>query len=278
MTGIIAILFGVTGALLGRLLWRPLSAKYERDVKWLDETYHRLKPNPPDARMHVKRAYLVLGVLVLGTGLLLRNPVVPLALVLAAQFLPKIVAQGAWEKHRKLVNDQLPEAIHGIAGSVSAGMTLAQAVDRAAVRSPEPIRSEWRIMAGYWRMGADFETTLDEARGRLQLPDFNLLSSALLVNHRMGGDVTRTLEELAGALESISTMRREMRSATADGRMNIKVLTVAPFIMLGMTAFMQPRGVVLLFTTGLGQSIVVACVMMAGLGIMWASKIINANV
>lgn len=256
----------------------PLERLYESDIEWLRASLERLQPDPPDARVIVWRSYLGMLVLLLATSALLRNPVIPIALIAAFRAVPKIAMQNAWTRHRKTVNAQLPESIHTIAGSVASGMTLAQALQRAATRTPYPIRMEYKIMSSYWAMGADFETTLQDARDRLKLPDFNLLSSALLLNHRMGGDVTKTLEGLASALEGIEVMRREVVTATADGRMNIRVLTFAPFIMLGLTSFMEPEGVKLLFTTPQGQVILVVCVALASAGIVWASKIINADV
>ena len=62
-------------------------------------------------------------------------------------------------------------------------------------------------------------------RFKILLP---LFASAILVNQKLGGNISQTLDRLAGSLESIEHMRREVHAATSEGRTNIKVLAIAP--------------------------------------------------
>jgi tight adherence protein B len=165
-----------------------------------------------------------------------------------------------------------------MSSGVGSGMTLVQAIERLGERGPEPIRTEFRIMANYWQMGSDFGSTIEEAKRRLALKNFTLFASAILVNQRMGGNVTETLDRLADSLESLETMRRDVHAATAEGRTNIKVLAVAPFLMLGLVAFMDAGAVGMLFTTTIGLTLLAIAFAMAGTGTVWAWRVVNADV
>jgi Flp pilus assembly protein TadB len=73
-------------------------------------------------------------------------------------------------------------------------------------------------------------------------------------------------------------MRREVFAATSEGRMNIKVLVLAPFIMLGLSYIIVPDGVKLMFTTNEGWIAVGLAATLTALGALWGWKIVNADV
>ena len=209
---------------------------------------------------------------------LIPSPIVAVLFWLILFLAPKHVIEHKWEKRRQLIDEQLAPSVLHLSTSVAAGMTLAQAVERVSETAPEPIRTEFRIMTNQWKHGSDFSKTIEEAKRRLRLQNFNLFASALLVNQRMGGNVVDTLNRLAYSLQSIESMRREVRSATAEGRMNIKVLAVAPFIMLGIITLMDAEAVGLLFTTNVGWLILGVAFAFTATGTLWAWKIVNSDV
>jgi len=157
-------------------------------------------------------------------------------------------------------------------------MTLVQAIDRLAERSPDPIRTEFRIISNQWKMGADLIQSIEEAKRRLELPNFSLFSSALSINQQMGGNVVATLDRLGSSLESIHEMQHEIMSATAEGRMSIKVLAAAPAIMLFLIAFIDFEAVIMVFTEPFGRILLGIAGMLTAAGVLWAWKIVNADI
>ena len=157
-------------------------------------------------------------------------------------------------------------------------MTLIQAIERLAERGAAPIKTEFRIMANQWGLGSDFTAVIEEAKRRLGLQSFNLFASAVLVNQRMGGNVTDTLERLAHSLESIDSMQRDVHAATSEGRTNVKVLMIAPLIMLGLVEIMDHQAVALLFTTALGGVLLGLAAILTAIGAIWAWKVAHADV
>lgn len=275
---IIAAAFGFSGALLVYALRGRLLAKYERDVAWLEHLFWRFNPTPRSARPYVLgyycAAFALLGVMLF----VLVSTVFAVTVWSLVFFVPPWIADYMWARRKEEINDQLPGAVRKLSSNVGSGLSLAQAVERLSLRAPMPIRTEFFVISNYWKMGADFETSIEDAKRRLKLQNFTLFSSALVVNKNMGGNVTATLDRLAGSLESIAQMQREVHSATAEGRMNIKVLAIAPFVMLGMTYFMDAAAVALLFNTMLGQVILGVCLALTATGTWWAWKIVNSDV
>lgn len=274
----IAVLFGVAIGLLAFALRGPFRRRFEKDVAWLEHTFWRFSPTPRPARPYIMWGYIGAFALLVVLIALSSNVILSLAIWGVVIMLPRWYAARAWSKRREEIDEQLPDAVRQLSSSVGSGLSLAQAIERLAIRAQAPIRTEFYVIASYWKLGADFTTSIEDAKRRLGLANFDLFASALVVNHRMGGNVTDTLDRLATSLESIARMKREVHAATAEGRMNIKVLAVAPVIMLGLVSFMDAEAVGMLFTRTMGQLMLGFCITLTVIGTMWAWKIVDSDV
>ncbi|MBY0113965.1 MAG: type II secretion system F family protein [Phycisphaerales bacterium] len=275
---VISAMFGLALCLFVYGLREAILSRYYADVAWAEATAYRFSPERYDASRKIAMFYIALAVLLGLNVLFFPAPLVGVVFIVVLFFVPRMYVESAWRKRRALIDSQLPQAVAQMASSVASGMTLPQALERLADRADMPIRTEFRIMNNQWRAGSDLPSTIEEAKRRLALPNFNLFASALLVNQKMGGNVVQTLESLARSLESIDRMRREVYAATSEGRMNIKVLVLAPFIMLGLSYIIVPDGVKLMFTTDTGWIAVGLAVALTAAGALWGWKIVNADV
>lgn len=275
---LIAIGFGISGALLVYALRSNLQRRFELDKSWLEHTFWRFTPKPKPVETYVL-AYYAGALALLGVLLwLINHPLLAIAGWSVVIFIPRWVAASAWSRRKRVINSQLPGTVRQLSSSVGSGLSLAQAFERTSLRAPAPIRTEFYVIANYWKMGTDFATSMEEAKRRIDLQSFSLFASAVVVNQRMGGNVTATLDRLASSLEAIDRMQRDVYAATSEGRMNIKVMAAAPFLMLGLTSFMDRQAVVMLFTTFVGQLIVGGCIALTAVGTWWAWQIVKSDV
>lgn len=275
---VIAAAFGASAMLAVWSLRDLVLRRHQKDVGWLSHSIWRFTPEPIPAERYV--AWFYAGAAVLLFLLLLFMPNIPVALGIWAVLilLPRALIARAWAKRRKQIDAQLPAAVRQMSASVGSGLSLAQSIEHLAQRAEEPIRTEFQVMANYWKRGADYTATIEEAKRRLSLANFNLFASALIVNQRMGGNITKTLDSLAGSLESIDKMQREVHAATSEGRTNIKVLALAPLIMLGLISLMDAGAVAMLFTQSLGHMILAVAGALTATGTYWAWRIVHADV
>ena len=197
---------------------------------------------------------------------ILPSAILAVLLWLASWFLPSLLVSWAWKRRLAKIDPQIPQSVSTLANSMRAGLTLVQAITRLAEQAPEPIRSEFRIMANQYAFGADMETVIRNAKARLNLPNFSLFASALLLNREMGGDISETLTRISQSLDKLREMRKTVEAHTSEGRTNIKVLLVAPIFMLAVMSFVMPRGVRLLFTTVPGWAVLTIAGALAGAG------------
>lgn len=274
---VIAVLAGISLAAFAWCLSPILLGQFRRDVRYLEHAIWQFTPEPYDGRKHVLIFYAAWLVAI---GVMIFFLPWPATILFGGILLwmPRQVIAMKWEKRRKMIDLQLGPAVLQMANNVASGMTLSQAIERVAERVEQPIKTEFAVMANYWRHGAELSSAIDEARRRLQLPNFNLFASAVLVNQKMGGNVVDTLERLGQSLGSIQKMKEEIYAATSEGRANIKVLSIAPVIMTGMVAVMDYEAVVMLFTRPMGWAVLAVAAGLTAAGTLWAWRIMNAAV
>jgi len=275
------ILSVLSGAAVGLAVWAGrgyLAERIRRDVQWLEHSAWRLSPKAVDGRKYVGMWYVAMFAVMLPLAVLVFPvPIIGLGLWLAVWLVPQQVFQRKWARRRTRIEAQLPAMARRLAAAVGAGLSQAEAIGQLADEAPEPICHEFQIMARQWELGNDMNTCLDEAARRLELPNFRMFASALILNSRMGGNLVQTMERLAASLESIAEMRQEVKAATAEGRANIKVLLIAPFLMLVIITFIDRKSVVELLTTLTGWLFLLPAAVLTAIGYLWARSMMKRS-
>ena len=278
MPVLVALLAG-TAALLLALASPPLLRRLvERDTAWIERVAARFTPGAVPVRRYAT-VYLAVRLVVLVALLwLLPSAIAAIGLWALLLVLPGQLVEVAWERRRRRIDEQMPAAIAGIANHVSAGLTLVQSLERSAEHAPEPIRTEFRIMANRYGHGASLDEVLLDAKERMALPNFNIFASALLLNREMGGDVAVALDRISHSLSRLQEMQQTIKAATSEGRTNIRVLLLAPAAILLLLYAMDPEGVALLFQTPQGMGVLAAAALLTLLGALWARQIIGKDI
>ena len=274
----IAAMIGVAVICLVWGLRAYLLRRYEKDLAWIAQTALRFTPDPVDARAWAIGYYAGFSLLLVGLVFIAPNPIFAVGFWLVLLWVPRIVVEWLWQRRRRRIDLQLPAAIAALANSLRAGLTLVQAIQRLADNAPDPIRSDFRIMANRYAFGASLEATIREAKERLDSQNFNLFASALLLNREMGGDIAETLSRISQSLDKLHQMRQTVEAHTSEGRTNIKVLLVAPVILLLMMSTADAEGVMMLFTTSQGYAVLLVAGLFIGTGVYFAAKITRQDI
>lgn len=266
---VVLLIWGLRGYLLGR---------YQQDFAWITRTSLRFSPEPIDARSWTIGYYVGFSLLLALLLAFAPNPVVAFVLWLVLLSLPRIVVEMLWNSRRRKIDRQLPAAVSSMSNSIRAGLTIVQAVQRLAENAPEPIRTDFRVMANRYSYGASLDATLNEAKERLASPNFNLFASALLLNREMGGDISETLTRISMSLDKLHQMRQTVKAHTSEGRTNIKVLLVMPVLMLLMISTADYEGVKMMFTTPQGYTVLLIAGTLIGIGVYFAAKVTRVDI
>ena len=275
---VISILLATAAFLAAIGMHSIVRLRMQKDAEWVRQTAHRFSPYPINVTLWLAAYYGTLVFVLVVVIWLAPNLAFALVLWASLLLLPKPIVEWFWRRRRRQIDLQLPAAIASMSNCIRAGLTLVQSIQRLSEQAPDPIRTEFRVMANRYAHGEDLERVIVETRRRLSLENFNLFASAMLVNRQMGGDIAQTLERISRSLEKLKIMRRTVEAHTSEGRTNIRVLLAAPVLMLLLLATVDAEGVGMLLNTPQGWCVLALAAALSGSGVFWASRIIHSDV
>ncbi len=174
--------------------------------------------------------------------------------------------------------EMLPEAIDLLGRAIRAGHPLSAGMKMVADETKEPIQGEFRRTHEEHRFGLPFEDALLAMADRVNLIDVRILTTAILIQREVGGNLAEVLDNLANVIRVRFTIRRQLRVYTAQGRFSGYVLAALP-IAVGLAIYsLNPPYVRLLFTDPMGKLMVLIALVFQIIGYLWIRKIVNIEI
>lgn len=205
--------------------------------------------------------------------IVLRRPVTALPGLLVGVVALRLILDAADRRHLRRVGEAMPSVAQMLASAVAAGLSLRQAITRAARDTPDPLGAELRRASGEMELGARVDDALTGLARRLPDPDLGLLVTAILVQRRTGGDLARALRDMAQRLEERGRLARELRGATVQARATAWMVAALPLVGAALAEAASPGLLARAASTPLGAAIVATSVALQVLGILVIRRI-----
>jgi tight adherence protein B len=179
---------------------------------------------------------------------------------------------------RKRFNDQLPDALMTLAGSLRAGRSIGQAMEGLSKQSPDPLGRELRKIVAEIRLGRPLQEALKEAADRIGSPDFGWVVLSIQIQAEVGGNLASLLDGVADTMRDRARMRGEVKALTAEGRASAMMLVVMPPGLALAMFSMNPTYMSPMITTGTGKVLLGISALMIGGGYAWMNSMVKIDV
>ena len=123
---------------------------------------------------------------------------------------------------------QLPDTLQLVAGSLSAGYAIAQAIDTVVREGQQPITGEFNRALIEARLGVPIEDALEGVATRMQSKDFAWVVMAIRIQREVGGNLAELLTTVSGTLRERERLRRQVKVLSAEGRLSAWILGLLP--------------------------------------------------
>ena len=204
--------------------------------------------------------------------------IVPLGVFVFLLFVPVIIYRIMHKKRLKKFEEQLPDGLIMMAGSMQAGASLNIAIDNLIKEQPAPLSQEFELLNREQRIGVDFELSLDHMDERVPIQDFAMFTSAIKINRDIGGNLAEILKKLSDTLRKKHQMEGKIDSLTAQGRLQGIVMTGLPVLLGLLLYFLEKDAMSQLWTTKVGYVVLAVIIIMEFLGYIMIKKITTINV
>jgi tight adherence protein B len=156
-----------------------------------------------------------------------------------AAILPVQVLKFKRNRRHKLFGMQLPEALELITRSLKAGHPVPVAISMVAREMPDPIGTEFGVIADEVTYGSDLVSALQNLHQRVGHEDLPLFVTAVSIQASSGGNLREILDGLSTTIRDRGKLKRKVRAISTEGRMSAYILTAVPCLLgAGITVLM----------------------------------------
>jgi tight adherence protein B len=188
-----------------------------------------------------------------------------------------------WLLHRKKKRvrkflDAMPEAVELISRALRAGHGLASGMRLVSDEMKGPIAHEFGRVFEEQNLGIPIEMSLRGMSDRIPAMDVRFFVIAVVIQRATGGDLAEVLDKIGRLIRQRYELYGHVRALTAEGRLSGIVLLALPPGLLGFLSMSNYSYVSTLFTTPLGNKMLIATVVMQVLGALMIRKIVAIKV
>jgi tight adherence protein B len=181
-------------------------------------------------------------------------------------------------RRKKKFERALPDTLQLMAGSLAAGLSLAQSVDTIVKDGTEPVASEFRKVLVETRLGLSLETALQGIADRFQSKDFAWVVMAINIQRQVGGNLAELLKTVSATMREREYIRRQVAALAAEGKLSAIVLGGLPPAFLLYLVVANRSYVMILFQRPLGIAMLIGGAFWLSVGVFWMSRLVKVEV
>ena len=225
-------------------------------------------------------AHAAIAVIAGAVGMLLGrgNIIVSIIFTVLGVVLPWMWLGFKRSRRLKAFNSSLPDTLQLMAGSLQAGLSLAQSVDTIVNEGTEPIAGEFKRVLVETRLGVTLEDALEGITERFDSKDFAWVVMAIKIQRQVGGNLAELLNTVAATIREREYMRRQVAALAAEGKLSAVVLGGLPPAFLLYLLLTNGDYVMPMFTDPRGWVMLGGGALLLGLGVFWMSKMVKVEV
>jgi tight adherence protein B len=200
------------------------------------------------------------------------GPLVGLAVGVGGALVPLGYVHARRKARQEKFLKQLPTAFELMSRVLRGGHSVPQALQAVVESLDQPVAGEFSRCQKQQNLGLRPELTFQELAQRVGVIEMRIFVMAMLVQRQVGGNLSDVLERLAMLIRSRLRLRDQVRTLTAEGRLQGWTLLVLPFVMFIALLLINRSYAMALFehaTLLVGMGVVML------IGVFWIRKIVN---
>ncbi len=178
----------------------------------------------------------------------------------------------------KKFDEQLGDALNLMVNSLRAGYSTLQAMEVISREMPDPIAVEFGRVVLEIQLGVEFDRAMANLLRRMPSGDMDLVITAMSVQREVGGNLAEVLDAISFTIRERVRIKGEIKALTAQGRITGIVITLLPFLLVGLISFINPSFMAPLFEDACGWIMMGVSVVMIIVGYIIINKITDIEV
>ena len=139
-----------------------------------------------------------------------------------------------------MFEEQLPDAVDLIVRSLRIGHPISSAINIVASEMPDPLGSEFGMIADEAAYGMPVTESLDRLAARIDVSDLRFLAVAVNIQTQSGGNLAEILDGLSQVIRARFKLFRKVNAITAEARWSGWFLSLFPVVALFGVQIVEP--------------------------------------
>ncbi|MEO9896370.1 MAG: type II secretion system F family protein [Paracoccaceae bacterium] len=145
------------------------------------------------------------------------------------------------KKRLGMIEEQLPDAVELMVRSLRVGHPFSSAISIVAKEVPDPLASEFGVIADESAYGREVGEALKDMAERLDMQDLRFLAVAVTIQQQSGGNLAEILAGLAKVIRARFRLFRRVKAITAEAQWSGKFLSAFPLLALIVISVGDPH-------------------------------------
>jgi tight adherence protein B len=185
-----------------------------------------------------------------------------------------------WRRHARRVlrlERQLDTWLLMLANALKSTSSLGEAIASTALLVPRPFSEEVDLLVKELRLGISLNRALDAMSVRIGSGVVSGAIMMIIVARQTGGNLPTTLENAAAALRESARLEGVLRTKTAEGRGQVLVLALVPFVLCLIISWLDPAWFRPMLDHPYGRVILAGCFIAWTMATAWAHHIAGTD-
>jgi len=189
--------------------------------------------------------------------------------------LPRWFLGMARSRRQKKFTANFADALDVIVRGIKSGLPLNECLKIIAREGETPVKEEFQILIEGIAVGVDTDEGLRRMLRRMPLPELNFFAIVLAIQSKTGGNLAEALSNLSGVLRARRMMREKVSALSSEAKASAMIIGSLPPGVAAMVSVISPEYIAPLFTTSIGQLVLLGGVSWMAIGVFIMRQMIN---
>jgi len=189
--------------------------------------------------------------------------------------LPRWILGRITRRRQNKFIDEFANSIDIIVRGVKSGLPLIECLAIIAREAPQPIAAEFTELVEQQRVGVPLAEGFERMMRRMPMPEVRFFAIVISIQQQAGGNLSEALGNLSGVLRDRKGLAAKVRALSAEAKASAAVLASLPFVVMFLVYITTPSYITLLWTTQVGQLLLVCAGFWMTTGVLVMKKMIN---
>lgn len=173
-----------------------------------------------------------------------------------------LISENKKQKYKKETDKQILEIIRLFRNSVTSGESITQTIDSVSEQIKEPLSLEFKEISNKVKLGISLDEALKDSVIKVKNEQYKFFMDAIRISYSTGIKISDILSKIEQSVSQKLSLSNKVDVLTSQVRFSGMIISIIPFFIVFLIYFIEPELISVLFTSVLGNIILLICVIM----------------